>query len=82
LLLDSSVKSMPLLVFEISRAFQIENLSHVMSCEHFGDLSHEMTFRVLALMVFNLVHFNNDGMIQGPEIEDFKFRVLDDSIFD
>jgi Origin of replication binding protein len=82
LLLDSSVKSMPLLVFEIARAFQIENLSHVMSCENYDDLSHEMIFRVRALMVFELVHFNDDGMIQGPEIEDFTFRVVDDSIFD
>jgi Origin of replication binding protein len=82
LLVDSTIKSMPLLVFEIAREFQFQNLKFVMSSERLDVSIPEIRFRVRAMMLFQLVHFNDDGMNNGPEVEDFTFRILDDSVFD
>jgi hypothetical protein len=91
LIVDSSVKSMPLLVFEIARAFQTENLRNVVSDFDYNDSAiYEsprtctpiMTFQIRAIMLFELVVFNDDDMDTYSETKDFTFRVVDDTLFD
>ena len=86
LIVDSTVKSMPLLVFEIARAFQVGNLLDVVRDFDFEDDTNnanpEMRFMLRAIMLNDLVVFNEDNENQDPEVSEFTFRIADDTIFD